>query len=301
MRHAPLAVGRVAGEAAAEMVVDAAGAQRVEQSAHRAAQGAARGRGTTSLHRKRKIGALGNFGAPLRPPLTGSRMRVSASAARARSSGARSAPDRRRGEFGEMGDEPGALFAERRALVAPRRVDGVEHLRERRPSPTRRRRPVGAAEERRAVGREEHRHRPAALLAHRMQRRHVERVDVRPLLAIDLDVDEQLVHQRRDRRVLERLVRHDVAPVAGGVADRQQDRAVAALRLRERLGSPRPPMDRVAGVLQQIGRGRAGEPVSFLRHDGLPGALAGQDGRAVAAAQGAADRLRARARASASP
>ena len=176
---------------------------------------------------------------------------------------------RRRGELGEMGDEPGALFAERRALVAPRRVDSVENLRERGPAPTRRRRPIGAAEERRAVGRKEHRHRPAALLAHRMQRRHVKRVDVRPLLAIDLHVDEQIVHQRRDRRVLEQLVRHDMAPVTGGVADRQQDRPVAALRFGERLGSPGPPMNRVAGVLQQIGRGRAGEPVSLLRHGGL--------------------------------
>jgi hypothetical protein len=123
-----------------------------------------------------------------------------------------------------------------------------------------------------------------------MQRRHVERVDVRPFLAIDLHVDEQIVHLRRDRRVLERLVRHDMAPVTGGIADRQQDRPVAALRLRQRLRPPGPPVDGVAGVLQQIGRGRAGEPVSFLRHDGLRGALAGQDGRAVAAAQGAADR-----------
>ena len=57
-----------------------------------------------------------------------------------------------------------------------------------------------------------------------MQRRHVDLVDVGPLLAVDLDVDEQLVHHARGGVVLEALVRHDVAPVAGRVADREQDR-----------------------------------------------------------------------------
>ena len=40
-------------------------------------------------------------------------------------------------------------------------------------------------------GRQEHGQRPAALLAQRVQRRHVEVVDVGAFLAIDLDVDEQ--------------------------------------------------------------------------------------------------------------
>ena len=64
---------------------------------------------------------------------------------------------------------------------------------------------------------------------------HVDRVEVGPLLAVDLDVDEALVHQRRGGRVLERLVRHHVAPVAGRVADREQDRLVLRARALERL------------------------------------------------------------------
>src|SRR6266511_1102419 len=86
-------------------------------------------------------------------------------------------------------------------------------------------------------------------------------VDVRALLAVHLDADEPLVHQRRGLLILERLVRHHVAPVAGGVPHGQQHRHVAPPRLLERPGGPRPPVDRVVGVLEQVGRGGVGQPV----------------------------------------
>ena len=95
----------------------------------------------------------------------------------------------------------------------------------------------------------------------RDDRVHVDRVEVGPLLAVDLDADEVLVHQRRRRGVLERLVLHHVAPVAGGVADREQDRPVLAPRPRERLLAPRIPVDRVLGVLEQVRARLGGEPV----------------------------------------
>src|SRR5262249_11695994 len=83
-------------------------------------------------------------------------------------------------------------------------------------------------------------------------------------LAIDLDVDEQLVHHRRRRLVLEALVRHDVAPVAGRIADRQQDRLGRRLGLRQRLRTPRSPMDGIVLVLQEIGA--RFEPAAVLAH-----------------------------------
>ena len=61
-------------------------------------------------------------------------------------------------------------------------------------------REVGAAEERPAVGRQEHGHRPAAVTGHRLHRVHVDRVDVGSFLAVDLHVDEQVVHHRGDAR-----------------------------------------------------------------------------------------------------
>ena len=81
----------------------------------------------------------------------------------------------------------------------------------------------------------------------------VDLVEVGPLLAVDLDVDEELVHELRRRLVLERLVGHDVAPVARRVADRQQDRLAGLARCRERLVVPRLPMHGIVRVLFQVG------------------------------------------------
>ena len=187
-----------------------------------------------SFQKKRKIGALGNLGAPLKPPWTGSTALESASPMRSRSAGATPAP--------AFSSESFARWSARvrpRCSISSRRVRHVASTdwrtcrNEGRPV-ARLGRPIGAAEHRLAVGREKHGERPAALLAERVQRAHVDVVDVRPLLAVDLDVDEQRVHEARRFRVLERLVRHHMAPVAGGVADREQDRTVAPLGLGER-------------------------------------------------------------------
>ena len=115
--------------------------------------------------------------------------------------------------------------------------------------------------ERTSVGHEKHRHRPAALAGHGLHGLHVDAIDVGPLFAIDLYVDEVVVHEARGLFVLERLVRHDVAPVAGGVADAQQDRLVFALGGLQRLGSPRVPVDGVIGVLEEVGARFVGEAV----------------------------------------
>ena len=115
-------------------------------------------------------------------------------------------------------------------------------------------REVGAGEERPTVGEAEDRHRPPPAPGHRLDRLHVDRVDVGPLLAVDLDADEQPVDQRGDVGVLEGLVGHHVAPVAGGVADRDQHRHVPGGGLREGVGAPAPPLDGVVAVLGQVGR-----------------------------------------------
>ena len=123
---------------------------------------------------------------------------------------------------------------------------------------------VRACEERLAVVVEEHRHRPAAVARHRGRRGHVDGVDVGPLLAVDLDVHEVPVHQGGGRLVLEGLVGHDVAPVAGGVTDAQQNGCITTLRLGERLGSPLPPIDRIVRVLEQVWARCIGEAVGHF-------------------------------------
>ncbi len=123
-------------------------------------------------------------------------------------------------------------------------------------------REIGAAPERLGVGGEEHGERPAALLAELVQRAHVDRVDIGALLAVDLDVDEQLVHHRRGGVVLEALMGHHVAPMAGGVADRQQDRLAARAGLGQGRLAPGAPMHRIVLVLQQIRAGLVAQPVT---------------------------------------
>ena len=122
-------------------------------------------------------------------------------------------------------------------------------------------REVGAAIERRAVGGQEDGHRPAAAAGHRLDRGHVDRVEVGTLLAVDLDRDEPVVQVAGGRLVLERLAFHHVAPVAGRIADRQEDRAVEELRPGQRVGSPGEPIDRVVRVLEQVRAGLSGEAV----------------------------------------
>ena len=125
---------------------------------------------------------------------------------------------------------------------------------------------VGAAEERPAVRGEETRHGPAALARQRDGGVHVDRVDVGPFLAVDLDVDESVVHHGGDGLVLERLVRHHVTPVAGRVPDRQQDRHVPRRRLRQCLRRPLLPVHRVVGVLAQVRAGGQRQVVSRRAH-----------------------------------
>ena len=157
--------------------------------------------------------------------------------------------------LGELADVVGEGLRRRLellALVAPgvgRRREDVAEAPEVVP---RLGRQVRRGPERLAVGAEEHVQRPAAAAVDRDGGVHVERVDVRPLLAIDLDADEALVHQLGGLRHRERLVLHHVAPVAGGVADREEDRLPLLTRAGEGLVAPRVPVDRVLRVLQEV-------------------------------------------------
>src|SRR5262249_52555694 len=122
-------------------------------------------------------------------------------------------------------------------------------------------REVSASPDRLAIAIEKHGQRPAAVLTKMVQSRHVDLVNIGPLLAVDFDVDEQFVHDAGDLFVFEAFVRHDMAPVAGCVAYREQNRLVALLGLSERVRTPGPPVDRIGLVLQQIRTRLMGEAV----------------------------------------
>ena len=119
---------------------------------------------------------------------------------------------------------------------------------------------VRATEERRAVRQQKHRQRPAAVAP----RQHVvgaliNLVEIGTLFAIHLDVDEMLIHHGGDGRVLERFMRHDMTPVAGGITDGKQDGLVLRAGELQRGGVPCMPFHRIIGVLLQIGAGFLGE------------------------------------------
>ena len=127
-------------------------------------------------------------------------------------------------------------------------------------------REIGAGEERHPViRRQEHGQRPAAGPAGQQGVGGlVDPVDVRALFPVDLDVDEEPVHEVGGVRILEGFVRHDVAPVTGRVTHREQDGLVFVARLLQRFGSPGIPVHRIVRVLQQVGTGLVDELVGIV-------------------------------------
>ena len=200
MRHEPALVHAVAGEAAAEMIVDAALRDMGEGERHR-------------------LDRIGQSVAETSAPQEGEELRLRKF---------RRAPDAAMRRVDELEQAPGEILERsvardragtrlelrRQRLLQRRRVlphlvllvaidarDLLQHMRKGRPAVARVLGEIGAAPEGLGVGGEEHGERPAALLAELVQRRHVDGVDVGALLAVDLDVDEEVVHHApRSRR-----------------------------------------------------------------------------------------------------
>ena len=90
---------------------------------------------------------------------------------------------------------------------------------------------------------------------------HVDLVDIRTLFAINLDAHEVTIHNLRNLGLLKGLPLHHVAPVTGGVPNREEDRHVAFTCRGKCLFSPWIPVHWVVGVLKQIGAGLFGQTV----------------------------------------
>src|SRR5438309_154396 len=93
----------------------------------------------------------------------------------------------------------------------------------------------------------------------------VDRVEVGPFLAVDLDIDEELVHPLGDLRIFKALMRHDMTPMTRGIADRQQDRLMSSLGSGDRRLAPWLPVNRVVLVLKEIGARLLAEAVAVHR------------------------------------
>lgn len=153
-----------------------------------------------------------------------------------------------------LGDS-GGLFNQFIATGVPQLVDSFAKLGETKMSATRGFRKVRAREERFAVGQAKHRHWPTAVTIHGLNSVHVDRINIWSFFAIDLDVDEQSIHEFAGGFVLKRLMGHDMAPMAGRVADGNEDGHISPFRLGQRFRPPRPPIDGIVSVLSEIRAG----------------------------------------------
>ncbi len=122
-------------------------------------------------------------------------------------------------------------------------------------------RKVGAAIEGLALGGEKDGHRPAAAAGEHLDGFHIDGVEVGAFLAVNLDVDEVVVHQGSDGGILEGFALHYMAPVAGGVADAEEDGLVLGLGAGQCFRPPRVPVHGVMGVLKEVGAGFVDEAV----------------------------------------
>ena len=254
MRGEPAFIDGIAGKAAAQMIVDAAFADVIEGFAD---GGADVGAACAQMHTPEEVDerCLGEFGCALDAAVNGVEQ-VEQFVGDDLEHGA--------GGFagvivarliGQRLQKPCAVLFDLVGLVVEEAGDFLHQGDETRTAEFWFFRKVSAAPEGFAFGSEEHGERPAALLAEHMERVHIDRVDVRSLFAVDFHRHEQFVHDGGDFGVLETLMRHDMAPMAGGVTDRQKDRFVKCLGLGQSFCPPGSPMDRVVLVLQEIGGG----------------------------------------------
>ena len=219
MRRQPNLVGGIAREPAAQVIVDAALAAVVQGQRHRLAElGPVMALvGLPQKLKRRRLGKLRRaLGAALNKidVLENHRRRL------VQPVHGQPAAAFRHSQLGQFPAESGGVIHDLGIFGPEGLGDALQEIGKARTAVTRRRWKIRAAPKRFGVGRQEHGQRPTPVLPHHAQRRLVNGVDVGTLLAVDLDVDEKLVHQPGDGLVLEAFVGHDMAPVTGGIADR---------------------------------------------------------------------------------
>src|SRR5438874_199718 len=274
VRDHPVLVDRVAAESATQLVVDTA-------------------LGHAAQRERRHVPGLevrlGRAGARLpapEQPLDGLRVRELRCAAETPVAGIEAAREllaqaRERGprelavgarrlrvEIREGRHERLVLRAQLRGALPVELGDPEQQVLERRQPVARFLRKVGASEERPLiVVCEEHGERPAAAALRKHLLRHlVDAIDVRTLLAVDLDVDEVVVEDASRLFVFETFSLENVAPPAGGITHTQMNRLFFGACSFECFIAPRIPIDGIVSVLLQVRTRLGGEAVGVLRH-----------------------------------
>ncbi len=108
-------------------------------------------------------------------------------------------------------------------------------------------------------------HRPTTTAGQHLYSLHIDRIDVGPLLAVHLDGDVLCIQVSGDFLVLEGLLFHDMAPVAGRVANAQEHRPPQAPSSLKGLVPPSVPVHGIMRVLQQVWTGLEDQAVRVFR------------------------------------
>src|ERR1700716_53204 len=223
VRDHPGLIDRVTAEAASQLIVDPAfghAAQRERRHVERLQVGLRRGDARTPVTQQPLDGQrVRKFWRAAKAAVTGieAARQLRAAALERRSAEFGVARGRWRIELGECRHQRVVLRAQLRGMIAIVSGDALQDVPERWQPVARLLREVGAAEERPLViVRQEHGERPAAAaLREHLLRDLVDAVDVGTLLAIDFDIDEQLVEDACGGFVFEALFLEYVTPPAG--------------------------------------------------------------------------------------
>ena len=99
---------------------------------------------------------------------------------------------------------------------------------------------------------QKHGKRPAAGTVHGNTRRHINRIHIGTLLPVNFDWNKGAVEHCRYFLRFEGFMRHDMAPVAGGITDAQKNGLVLPFGFFQRGSPPRTPVHRIFRMLKQI-------------------------------------------------
>ena len=123
---------------------------------------------------------------------------------------------------------------------------------------------IGTTKKWSPVGQTKDIERPTARLLDHLYRFHVDLIHIRTLFAVHFHTDEVLIHQLGNIVTLKTLMRHHMTPVAGRIADRNQQWLTRGFGSGEGLFAPWIPIHWVVGMLFEIKAILLGESIWHL-------------------------------------
>ena len=254
VRHEPALVHGIAVKAAAQLIVHAA-LGHFPQSEQGGVEGFAVAGAGVEAHEEIEHRGAGEFGRAAEAAVVaveGAAENLEAAIEQGIVDGRGAGGRRDLGMLAQLLDDVARRCDNLRAIVAPGLGDLAQNGGKAGAPIAILRRKIGAAEEWLQFRREPHRHGPAAGPGGGLHEGHVDAVDVGALFAVHLDGNVIAVEQGGNALVLERFALHHMAPVAGGIPHRKEDRLLVSAGLGKSLLAPGVPIHGIVSVLEQV-------------------------------------------------